>query len=104
MSYPIVGFEDDRMCQRTIGTVKHDGKIYEIDWRYYEENGQIIACEPVAWVIKDGYDVTNFCNPCENVDGWATKADVMNDARAFITEGHMTTLLARKFLHAREVF
>ena len=45
---PIIGYEDERMVQKTVGTITHNGNRYEIDWRYYEENGEIIAAEPVA--------------------------------------------------------
>ena len=48
---PIIGYEDERMVQKTIGVVNFNGVQYEIDWRYYEEDGEIIAAEPAAWVF-----------------------------------------------------
>ena len=93
MTKPVIGFEDERMIQRTIGLVNWCGIQYEIDWRYHEENNQIVACEPSAWVFLNGEQIIDFVNPREGVTGWTTKEEVLYDAGRFIKNGHMHQLL-----------
>ena len=30
---PIIGYEDERMVQKTVGTITHNGNRYKIDWQ-----------------------------------------------------------------------
>ena len=86
---PIIGYEDERMVQKTIGVVNFNGVQYEIDWRYYEEDGEIIAAEPAAWVFLDGEQIIDFVNPRGKATGWHTKKEVLYDADRLIKNGHM---------------
>lgn len=93
MTAPVIGFEDERMIQRTIGIVNFNGAAYEIDWRFHEEDGQVVACEPAAWVFLDNKQLIDFCNPRDGVAGWTTKEEVLYDAGRFIKNGYMAQLL-----------
>lgn len=67
----------------TIGTIEHDGKVYEIDWPYDIIN--LGERDGYGAIYLDGEMVTDFVNP--GFGTFTSAEQVMQTARDFINAG-----------------
>ena len=69
--------------EATIGTIKHEGVTYEIDWPFILDNPE--ERDDYATIYRDGNQVGEACPPFGVT--WKEEDEVLEAARAVIETG-----------------